>query len=130
MTSKTVYYGAILGAVGVALGAFGAHYMSDRLEPEQLEPFKTAVQYQMYHSLALILTGMFYRLKPSKRLENAAFAFYLGIGLFCGSLYLLSLSYFTRFDFKWMGAITPVGGISFIVGWAQLAWGSQSQKKS
>ena len=80
--------------------------------------------------LALILTGMFYRLKPSKRLENAAFAFYLGIGLFCGSLYLLSLSYFTRFDFKWMGAITPVGGISFIVGWAQLAWGSQSQKKS
>lgn len=130
MTSKTVFWGSIIAGAGVALGAFGAHGLADRLEPTQIEVFKTGVQYQMYHALALIATGIFYRIKPSKRLENAAFAFYLGILLFSGSLYLMTLGYFTRFDFKWLGAITPVGGLSFMVGWGQLAWACQSQKKS
>ncbi len=129
-SSKTVFWGAILGGLAVVLGAFGAHVLRERLEPDQIVSFQTGVQYQMYHALALVATGMYYRIKPSKRLETAVFAFYLGTGLFSGSLYLITLSYFTRFDFRWLGAITPVGGLSLIVGWAQLAWATQSQKKS
>ncbi|HMP94511.1 MAG TPA: DUF423 domain-containing protein [Phnomibacter sp.] len=128
MTSKTIFWGSILGGLAVALGAFGAHYLKSRLEPGQLETFETAVRYQMYHALAIIVTGMYYRVKPSKRLENAVLAFYLGIGLFSGSLYLLTLSQLTRFDFKYFGAITPLGGLSLFAGWGQLAWAATARK--
>lgn len=130
MTSKTVLGGAILAGAAVIFGAFGSHVLKERLEPEQLATFQTAVQYHMYHAIALVLTGIFYRIKPGKRLNNAVFAFYLGIGLFSGSLYLITLSSLTHIDLKWLGAITPIGGISFVVGWAHLAWGAQSHKKS
>jgi uncharacterized membrane protein YgdD (TMEM256/DUF423 family) len=129
MTSKTVFWGAVLAGTGVALGAFGSHVLKERLEPEQIATFQTGVQYHMIHALALIATGIFYRIKPGKRLVNAAFAFYLGIGLFSGSLYLMTFSYFTHIDLRWLGAITPIGGISFLVGWGQLAWGAESQVK-
>jgi uncharacterized membrane protein YgdD (TMEM256/DUF423 family) len=61
---------------------------------------------------------------------NAVLAFYIGIGLFSGSLYLMTLSSFTHIDLRWLGAITPIGGVAFIVGWAQLAWGAESQVKN
>jgi len=129
MTSKTVFWGAVLAGTAVAFGAFGSHVLKERLEPEQIATFQTGVLYHMFHSLALVATGIFYRIKPGKRLVNAAFAFYLGIGLFSGSLYLMTLSAFTHIDLRWLGAITPIGGISFLVGWAQLAWGAESQVK-
>lgn len=130
MTSKTVFWGAVLAALAVTFGAFGSHVLKERLEPSELLVFQTAVQYQMYHALALIAMGMYNRMKPNKRIDNAIFAIYLGIGLFSGSLYLMTLSHFIRFDLKWLGAITPIGGISLIIGWVQLAWATQSQKKT
>jgi uncharacterized membrane protein YgdD (TMEM256/DUF423 family) len=129
MTSKTVFWGALLAALAVALGAFGSHMLKERLEPSELATFQTGVQYQMYHALALIAMGLYNRMKQNKRIDNAIFAMYLGIGLFSGSLYLMTMSHFIRFDLKWLGAITPLGGISLIVGWLQLAWATQSQKK-
>jgi uncharacterized membrane protein YgdD (TMEM256/DUF423 family) len=130
MTSKTVFWGAVSAGTAVAFGAFGAHVLKERLEPEQIATFQTGVLYHMFHSLALILTGIFYRIKPGKRLMNAVLAFYIGIGLFSGSLYLMTLSSFTHIDLRWLGAITPIGGVAFIVGWAQLAWGAESQVKN
>jgi uncharacterized membrane protein YgdD (TMEM256/DUF423 family) len=128
MTSKTVFWGAVLAGAAVLLGAFGAHLLKERLDATQLAVFNTGVQYQMYHALAIIGTGIYYRLKPSKRLQNAVIAFYLGIALFSGSLYLITISYLTHFDFRYLGAITPLGGICFIAGWAQLAWGASARK--
>lgn len=129
MTSKTVMTGSILAAIAVALGAFGAHVLKARLEPQEMITFQTAVQYHMYHALAVVLTGIFNRIKPGKRLSNAVLAFYLGIALFSGSLYIMTISHFTHIDLSWLGAVTPIGGIAFIVGWAHLAWGAQSTKK-
>ena len=129
MTSKTVMTGSILAGVAVALGAFGAHVLKGRLEPDEMTTFQTAVQYQMYHALAVVVTGIFNRIKPGKRLANAVLAFYLGIALFSGSLYIITLSNLTHIDLRWIGAVTPIGGIAFIVGWIHLAWGAQSTKK-
>lgn len=130
MTSRTVFWGAALAALAVALGAFGAHILKARLEEAQMAVFQTAVQYQMYHALALIAVGVYQRLKPSKRLDHSVFSFYLGIGIFCGSLYLMTISYFTRFDLKWLGAITPIGGLALIIGWVQVARAACLSKKS
>ncbi|MCU0333884.1 MAG: DUF423 domain-containing protein [Chitinophagaceae bacterium] len=130
MTSKTVFWGAVLAAVAVALGAFGAHVLKARLEEQQLATFQTAVQYHMYHALALVAIGVYKRLKPSKRLDHAVFSFYLGIGIFSGSLYLMTISHITRFDMRWLGAITPIGGLALIIGWAQVAWAASMSKKS
>lgn len=128
MITKTVFWGSILAALAVVFGAFGAHILKQRLEPEQMAIFQTGVQYHMYHALALIAAGLYNRMKPNKRIDNGIIAFYLGIGLFSGSLYLMTLGYFTRFNLSWLGAITPVGGIAFIVGWLQLAWASALKK--
>jgi uncharacterized membrane protein YgdD (TMEM256/DUF423 family) len=125
-----VFWGAALAALTVALGAFGAHILKARLEEAQMAVFQTAVQYQMYHALALVAVGVYQRLKPSKRLDHAVFSFYLGIGIFCGSLYLMTISYFTRFDLKWLGAITPIGGLALIIGWVQVARAACLSKKS
>lgn len=128
MITKTVFWGAVLAALAVAFGAFGAHVLKERLEPSQMATFQTAVQYHMYHALALIVAGMYNRMKPNKRVDNGIVAFYLGIGLFSGSLYLMTLSHVTRFDLRWLGAITPVGGVAFIIGWLQIAWASALKK--
>ncbi|HSC52240.1 MAG TPA: DUF423 domain-containing protein [Phnomibacter sp.] len=129
MTGKTVFWGSIIAALAVAFGAFGSHVLKGRLEPNAIATFQTAVQYQMYHALALVCLGIYNRMKPNKRIDNAIFAMYLGIGLFSGSLYVMTLSHFIRLDLKWLGAITPLGGISFIIGWLQLAWATQLSSK-
>lgn len=128
MTTKTVFWGSVLAALAVAFGAFGAHILKQRLEPSQMATFQTGVQYHMYHALALIVAGLYNRMKPNKRIDNSIIAFYLGIGFFSGSLYLMTLSYVTRFNLSWLGAITPVGGIAFIIGWLQLAWATTLKK--
>lgn len=130
MTSKTVFTGAILAALAVMLGAFGSHLLKSRIEPEQMDIFKTAVQYHMLHAIALVAIGVYGKMKPSKRLENAIFAFYLGIGLFSGSLYIYVLSFISRFDMRWMNAITPLGGVALIIGWIQVAWATKAPKQS
>lgn len=110
--------GCLFGLTSVAAGAFGAHALRGRVGPEMLAVFETAARYQMYHALALLLAA---RLAASARgagVEVAGWAFVVGIFLFSGSLYLLTLT-----GARWLGAITPLGGVAFLVGWAALAWG-------
>ena len=110
---------AINGFLAVTLGAFAAHTLKARLTPELLNTFQTGVQYHMYHALALLGTGMLLLQFPtSTALRNSGIAFLIGILLFSGSLYLLSLS-----GIRWLGAITPLGGVAFLLGWGLLAWG-------
>lgn len=108
--------GSLFAFLGVALGAFGAHVLKHHLDPEMLSVFDTAVRYQMYHSLGLIIISLFPETSRKNWLLTAGWAFTIGILLFSGSLYILSLT-----GIKWLGAITPLGGISFLVGWLGLA---------
>jgi uncharacterized membrane protein YgdD (TMEM256/DUF423 family) len=108
---------AIFGAVAVGIGAFGAHGLKDILaETGRLETFETAVKYHFYHSLAILMIGILALLKPDwKQLSTAAILMAIGILIFSGSLYILSLTGIT-----WLGAITPLGGVAFIAGWGFL----------
>ncbi|RYD78042.1 MAG: DUF423 domain-containing protein [Sphingobacteriales bacterium] len=109
---------AVFGFLGVAFGSFGAHSLKDRLEPYYLDIFKTGVQYQMYHALALLAVALFMKFQPSQAnnlLNYAGWAFVIGIVIFSGSLYILSIS-----GIKIFGAITPIGGLCFLAGWAML----------
>lgn len=104
---------AILGGLAVTAGAFGAHGLEKLLEPRLLANFHTGAEYQMYHALALGLTALTAR---GRARTFAAWAFLIGILLFSGSLYALALT-----GIRKLGAITPIGGVAFLVGWAALA---------
>lgn len=102
------------------IGAFGAHALKTTLEStNRLETFETAVKYQFYHSLALILLGLLMVQFQHKIFNVAGYGFIIGTLIFSGSLYALSLTGITK-----LGAITPLGGLAFIVGWAAFAWGA------
>ncbi len=108
--------GALFGFLGVALGAFAAHGLSDRLDERMLQVFKTGAEYQMYHALALLAIGLMLHKWPESALLNASgWAFVAGILLFSFSLYGLALT-----GIGPLGAITPLGGSTFLVGWACL----------
>lgn len=109
--------GALYGFLGVALGAFGAHGLKARLSPELLTVWKTAVEYQFYHALALLLVALLASQRPSALLGGAGLCFALGVLVFSGSLYAYALS-----GLRWLGAITPLGGLLFLAGWALLLW--------
>ncbi|MBU6360990.1 MAG: DUF423 domain-containing protein [Chloroflexota bacterium] len=121
MERKWIAIGSVLGGLAVALGAFGAHSLRDVLTPSALETFETGVRYQFYHAVAIILAGLVLGRDPSAKLANAAgWLFMIGVAIFSGSLYLLTIT-----GMRWLGAITPIGGVAFIVGWACLglaAW--------
>lgn len=104
-------------ACAVMLGAFAAHGLKARLSPEQLSWWHTATDYLFYHALGLLLLGVCMRALPQLRVESAAWALQIGILIFCGSLYAMALG-----APRWFGAITPIGGSAFIVGWGLLAW--------
>ncbi|MEN9317198.1 MAG: hypothetical protein RIS35_3591 [Pseudomonadota bacterium] len=110
-------FGAIFALVSVAAGAFGAHGLRARLTPELLTVFETGARYQMYHGLALLATAGALGRWPSRAGVAAGLAFVIGILMFSGSLYLLALT-----GVRWLGAVTPFGGVAFLVGWACLAW--------
>jgi uncharacterized membrane protein YgdD (TMEM256/DUF423 family) len=108
--------GAVAAFLGVGFGAFGAHGLRGRLSPEMLAVFETAVRYQMYHALALLLTAAAIgRLGDARLLVIAGWSFAAGILLFSGSLYALALTGVTT-----LGAITPLGGLAFLIGWGAL----------
>ena len=110
--------GSVFGFLGVAFGAFGAHALRSRLSSDMLAVFETGVRYQMYHAFAiLIVAAAIGRLGPVPLLAAAGWIFAAGIVLFSGSLYVLALSGIATF-----GAITPIGGLLFLAGWAVLAW--------
>jgi|SRR6266850_4232405 len=109
--------GAVLGFLGVALGAFGAHALKSRLSPEMLTVFETGVRYQMYHTLAvLIVAAAIGHIGNTRLLAFAGWSFLAGILLFSGSLYALALT-----SVGILGAVTPFGGLLFLIGWACLA---------
>ena len=101
--------GSLSGFIAVGLGAFAAHGLKERLAPEMLAVFETGARYQMYHALAMILCGVLAATRPGWVMQG-------GIVLFSGSLYALALT-----DVKALGAITPFGGVAFLVGWVWLA---------
>jgi uncharacterized membrane protein YgdD (TMEM256/DUF423 family) len=112
--------GALAGFVAVAAGAFGAHALREALPADLLEVFETAARYQMYHALALLMVGWVASRRPSAAATLAGWLFVAGIALFSGSLYVLSLT-----GARWLGAITPLGGLAFLGGWLALAWAAR-----
>ena len=124
MNNKYISLAAYIGAITVALGAFGAHALKGKLTPDALNIFETAVRYQFYHMLALLATGIMYSIRPTKLTGSAANLFIAGIILFSGSLYALTfIKNSGNEGFNWLGAVTPFGGVCFIAGWVCLAVG-------
>lgn len=116
-SSRMVVVGGTFAGIAVAAGAFGAHLLKPILDATMLTVFETAVRYQMYHALGLCLVAAIAERHPKPRLAAVGWLFAVGVVLFSGSLYLLSLS-----GIRWVGALTPVGGAAFMAGWALLAW--------
>jgi uncharacterized membrane protein YgdD (TMEM256/DUF423 family) len=109
--------GALSAFIGVAAGAFGAHGLKSRLSTEMLVIFETGVRYQMYHAFALLIVAWASSRFSGSLLVTSGWLFVVGTILFSGSLYLLSLT-----ETRWLGAITPLGGLAFLGGWLCLIW--------
>jgi len=118
-------FGAISAGLAVALGAMGAHILESVLSPQRLETYITGVEYQMYHSLALLVLGVIGSKRLGRWFRVSGWAFTIGILLFSGSLYVLTLG-----NMPWMGMVTPIGGIAFIAGWIALVSGIVTGEKS
>jgi uncharacterized membrane protein YgdD (TMEM256/DUF423 family) len=112
------FLGALSGLLSVALGAFGAHGLRQRIVPEMLAVFETGVRYQVYHALGLFAIAWAIGRWGSTQFTWAGWLFVAGTVVFSGSLYTLALT-----GTRWIGAITPVGGVCFLAGWVCLAWG-------
>lgn len=111
--------GSALGFLGVAAGAFGAHGLREKLSPDLLEIYETAVHYHLVHALALLATAWVAARTDTAVARAAGWLFVAGILIFSGSLYVLSMT-----GLRWMGAVTPLGGLAFLAGWASLFWAS------
>ncbi|GAK06955.1 DUF423 domain-containing protein [Geomicrobium sp. JCM 19038] len=113
MKNQWIATGAILAMLAVAIGAFGAHGLEGSITDNMLENYQTGVQYHMFHSLGILVIGIVISMTgPSKLLQVSASLLVIGIVIFSGSLYVMALTGMT-----WLGAITPIGGVSFISGW-------------
>ncbi|MEP5567360.1 MAG: DUF423 domain-containing protein [Halioglobus sp.] len=117
MAKLFITLASLSGMLAVTFGAFGAHALRDKLDSDMMGVFETAVQYHFYHSLALLAVGVIALSQPQTvMLKSAGWLFLLGIAVFSGSLYILAIT-----GTKWLGAVTPLGGLSFIAGWACLS---------
>lgn len=116
LPQRALLFAAMNGLLAVALGAFGAHALEAHLSVAQLATWATAVQYHMFHVAALVgVQVLVDRQGADRALQRGADLFLLGIVLFCGSLYLLALT-----GLRWLGPLTPLGGLAFLAGWLQL----------
>lgn len=121
MNKQIIVTAAILGAIAVVCGAFGAHALRELLQPKQLEVWQTAVQYQFYHVFALLFLSTFSRFK-SRMITISYYLFTVGIVLFSGSLYLLACRNLLKIPgLAVVGPVTPIGGLLFIIGWITMA---------
>ena len=119
---RAIALGAALGALAVLLGAFGAHGLRDRVSPDMLQIYETAVRYHFYHAFALVLVGLFASVRSGgvDRGRSISAVFFLaGIVVFSGSLYLMVAT-----GWRWLGALTPLGGVALIAGWVCFAIGA------
>src|SRR5690348_9907976 len=121
-----LYSAALLGAIAVAIGAFGAHSLKQHVSTDTLNVFETGVRYQFYHVLALLAVAIIYERFPTRFMVFAGNCFILGIILFSGSLYALTIFRAANINFDKIGIVTPVGGLFFIAGWLCLFWGLRS----
>ena len=121
--STFIQLAGILGGLAVGIGAFGAHGLQPLLEATgRSETFETAVKYHFYHTLAILILGIWHGFQPERKwLKASMWSFFIGILIFSGSLYILSLSGIT-----WLGAITPFGGVAFIIGWIFIIFAAKS----
>jgi len=118
MVKNWLFSAALFGFLSVALGAFGAHSLKNILDEYGKSVYEKAVLYQMFHSMALFAVGVLQHLFKGVSFSPAGFGFLIGILLFSGSLYVLAIT-----GIRWLGAITPIGGIAFLFGWAWLIFG-------
>jgi uncharacterized membrane protein YgdD (TMEM256/DUF423 family) len=114
----------LLGALSVALGAFAAHGLKKMVDAYYLEIFEKAVKYQFYHTFAILAIGILMNQFSSVNFNLSVYLFLFGIVFFSGSLYLMTFT-----QQKWLGAITPIGGLGFIAGWLTLAWSVYQSKQ-
>ena len=114
---RLLVVGCLCAGLGVAAGAFGAHLLKGMLDQPMLAVYDTATRYQMYHAFGMVLCGFAVRIGRDAGAAKAGWMFLAGMLLFSGSLYGVSL-----LGVRWLGAVTPVGGVLFILGWAVLAW--------
>ncbi|MCC6796341.1 MAG: DUF423 domain-containing protein [Candidatus Hydrogenedentes bacterium] len=117
MRNTWVAIAGTLGGLGVALGAFGAHGLKERLTPELLAVFEVGVRYHMYHAIAILAVALALKHAGDNAwFKRACWCWLAGVAIFSGSLYLLAVT-----DTRWLGAITPFGGVAFIAGWCCIA---------
>jgi len=121
MNLSWVQLGSLVMFFGVALGAFGAHALEGKLSEHYMEVYKTAVTYQFVHGIALFIIAYLSGQYNDPKIQLAGIFFLFGILLFSGSLYILSMS-----GIKWLGAITPLGGLSFLIGWILIFYAKTS----
>lgn len=119
MNKRIILTGTVFGFIAVIFGAFGAHGLEGKINDSSIENWKTAVNYQFYHTFAILFLSTFSRAKNGL-INFAYFAFVLGIFLFSGSLYLLSTREITGLSASFLGPVTPIGGLCFILGWISL----------
>jgi uncharacterized membrane protein YgdD (TMEM256/DUF423 family) len=135
MQKRYILFAGISGALAVALGAMAAHMLKSKAEAglitmNDLQAFETAAKYQMYHSVVLLLLALFSERLNAKLIKKSAFCFMSGIVLFSGSLYLLSTSSLLGItNLKWLGPVTPIGGLFLISGWLLLAFSAAEKEK-
>lgn len=123
MTRLFFALGALAAFLAVAAGAFGAHALEARVEPDRIETFKLGAQYQMYHALGLLAVAWATTRWPGALTTSAGWLFVVGIVVFAGTLYAIGLG-----GPRWLGAITPIGGTAFLLGWVFLAWAALRQR--
>ena len=131
MANKFLKTSFLLGALAVALGAFGAHKLKELVDEQSLHTFQTGVLYHFIHLIALAITGILIRQSPLNWFTRAGYLFIAGIILFSGSLYTLTFLKAAAIEnMNWIGAITPLGGVSFIAGWLCLFMGVNKLSRS
>lgn len=121
MYRSALSLGIVFAALGIILGAFGAHALKQVLAVDQLQIFETGVRYQMYHSFGLLAAGILYASFPHKQVKLASAFFLIGILLFSGSLYAMTMLKISgQVGLGGLGILTPIGGLFFILGWLML----------
>ena len=117
MNIGIVRSGIALALVAVLLGAFGAHALQEKVDASAIEIWNKGIEYQFIHAFALMLSGLLAIQFKEKLIRRSAVLFFTGIVLFSGSLYILAIRSLIPYNVSWIGPITPIGGVSFIIGW-------------